>query len=68
MFTPQKIFILIVILAVVWFLFRIIEKRNNRASAKQEEKKADTVDLVQCSKCNDWVDSPCKQFDCPIKG
>lgn len=68
MFTPTKIFLLIIILAVVWFIFSAIEKRNRRAAEAKREEKAETVDLRQCAVCGNWVDNPCGKPDCPIKG
>ena len=68
MFTPTKIFLLIIILAVVWFIFSAIEKRNRRAAEARREEKAETVDLRQCDTCGNWVDHPCDKPDCPIKG
>ena len=68
MFTPQKIFFLILILAVIWFLFRVIEKRNGKAAQEKQENKTETVDLTQCAVCGDWVDAACSKPECPIKG
>ena len=58
MFTPTKIFLLIIILALVWFIFSAIEKRNRRAAEAKREEKAETVDLRQCTACGNWVDNP----------
>ena len=73
MFTPTKIFILVIILALVWFVFTTIEKRQRRAAEaaaeKDGKKKGDkTVDLQQCATCGDWVSGPCSKPECIIKG
>lgn len=67
MFTPQKILILLLILGFVWFLFRIIEKRN-RVMKQSGKGRAETMDLTQCSRCGNWVNSACKKDNCPISG
>lgn len=68
MFTPQKIFFLILILAIVWGVYRVIERRNKtRDNLKADKPKEETVTLKQCASCGDWVDASCSKPGCPIK-
>lgn len=73
MFTPTKIFLLLLTLTVVWFVFSTIEKRQRRAAeAGQKETgkkaKSETVDLSQCDVCGDWTNAACGRPDCANKG
>lgn len=69
MLSPQKILILVIILGVVWFLFRTLERRGKvMMDENKESQKNSTLDLQQCSACDAWVDSPCGKKDCPISG
>jgi len=65
MFTPQKILLLLLILGAVWFLFRAIEKRNKMMRDKTPSS-GRTMDLIECSKCGNWVNSSCNEDNCPI--
>lgn len=67
MFTPQKILILLLILGFVWFLFRVIEKRNKVMNSSRKDQ-GETMDLTECSHCGKWVNSSCEKDNCPISG
>ena len=69
MLSPSKLITLGLVLALVWVIFRTIERRNAvREDAASSGKKSTTVDLTQCAQCGAWVDAPCGQKDCPISG
>lgn len=58
MFTPTKLILLGVILAVVWFGYRMIERRQDTAKHHAEKTSADaTVDMIECKECGAWVDA-----------
>ena len=68
MLTPSKVIVLVLILVVVWSIFKMIEKRDNVSRDEQKSRKKTTsIDLQQCAECNSWVDAPCKEANCPIK-
>ena len=58
MFTPGKLLFLIIILAIVWFGYRAIERRQDTAKHKKDQGQSGaTVDMVQCEKCGAFVDA-----------
>jgi hypothetical protein len=58
MFTPTKLLLLGLILAVIWYGYRIIEKRNEAAKHKRDQTSADAmVDMIECKTCGAWVDA-----------
>jgi len=67
MFTPQKILFLLLILVGVWFLFRVIEKRNKMGKSSRKDQ-GKTMDMTECSRCGRWVNASCKEDNCPISG
>ncbi|MCE2517184.1 MAG: hypothetical protein J4F41_04965 [Alphaproteobacteria bacterium] len=69
MLSPSKLITLGIVLVLVWFIFRTIERRNNvTADAASKAKKSTTVEMTECAVCGAWVDSPCAEKDCPISG
>ena len=58
MFTPTKLIFLAVILAVIWFGYRMIERRQDTTKHEREKTSSDaTVDMIECKKCGAWVDA-----------
>lgn len=76
MFSGPKLLLLGVVLWLVWFVFRLIERRNRAlntdqeeaAQQKTEEKKTDSfVELKECEGCGAYVATAgCDNPDCPV--
>ena len=68
MLSLSKIFWLAIILLVVWYLFKIIEKRklNSRNSeAKDESNSRKGIDAYKCEKCGLWsTGDKCNNKEC----
>ena len=62
MLTPSKILFLILILVAVWWLWRVIERRNPGGGGRSRTGGA--VDLVKCPTCGDWVEGACERSGC----
>ena len=68
MFSLNKIFWLIVILFVVWYVFKFIEKKNKTIKKKSNEYKSEkkNLDAFKCSVCGLWSTSEnCNNDKCP---
>ena len=67
MFSLNKIFWLIIILIVVWYVFKFIEKKNKNIEKDSEEGNAEkkNIDAFKCSECGLWVTKSCDNQNCP---
>ena len=66
MFSPTKIFWLILILTFIWFLFRAIEKLKRKfADDFNKKKNENTIELIQCGICNKYYDKN-KKHKCNV--
>ena len=66
MFSPTKIFWLILILTFIWFLFRAIEKLKRKSADDFNKKKNEnTIELIQCRTCNKYYDKN-KKHKCNV--
>ena len=69
MFSLNKIIWLIIILVVVWYVFKFIEKRNknNAKDTKEERTEKKNLDAFKCSVCGLWSTdkSSCNNQNCP---
>tara|TARA_B100001758_G_C17967439_1_gene381481 strand:- start:179 stop:397 length:219 start_codon:yes stop_codon:yes gene_type:complete len=69
MFSLNKIFWLIIILIVVWYVFKFIEKKNKNIEKDSEEGSAEkkNIDAFKCSVCGLWSTdkSSCNNQKCP---
>ena len=69
-FSLPKIALLLLIIFVIWQIFRIIEnkKHSNGSSTKyQEDKDELTEQLIECSNCGNFY-SNVKKNTCPMCG
>lgn len=58
MFTPTKLIFLILILAIIWFGYRMIERRQAATKHAQDKTSSGaTVDMKECERCGAWVDA-----------
>ena len=66
-FSVSKIFWLLVILAIVWYIFKFIEKKKSNSktdSVKQDDNKKN-LDAFQCSFCGLWsTNKSCNNKNC----
>ncbi len=64
MLSISKIFWLFIILASVWYLFKIIEKRKLNTKNKEEVNKKG-IDAYKCEKCGLWsTGDKCNNKEC----
>ena len=64
MLSISKIFWLFIILASVWYLFKIIEKRKLNTKNKDEVNKKG-IDAYKCEKCGLWsTGDKCNNKEC----
>ena len=79
MFSVPKLLLLGAVLWLVWFAFRLIERRNRARKADQDEtgqtgqqergrKRGDSfVELTECKGCGAYVTAAgCDNADCPV--
>ena len=70
MFSLNKIIWLVVILLVVWYVFKFIEKKNKNSQKNSDKDKFDkkNIDAFKCSVCGLWSTSTnqsCEKKNCP---
>ena len=64
MLSISKIFWLFIILASVWYLFKVIEKRKLNTKIKEEENKKG-IDAYKCENCGLWsTGDKCNNKEC----
>ena len=64
MLSISKIFWLFIILASVWYLFKVIEKRKLNTKNKEEVNKKG-IDAYKCEKCGLWsTGDTCNNKEC----
>ena len=64
MLSISKIFWLFIILASVWYLFKVIEKRKLNAKNKEEVNKKG-IDAYKCENCGLWsTGDKCNNKEC----
>ena len=64
MLSLSKIFWLFIILASVWYLFKVIEKRKLNAKNKEEVNKKG-IDAYKCENCGLWsTGDKCNNKEC----
>ena len=64
MLSVSKIFWLFIILASVWYLFKVIEKRKLNTKNKEEVNKKG-IDAYKCEKCGLWsTGDKCNNKEC----
>ena len=68
MFAPSKILFLILTLLVVWWLWRLFERKGMGVGGQSKTSSGDAVDLVQCPSCGDWVEGACGKPECAGPG
>ena len=69
-FSLPKIALLLIIIFVIWQIFRIIEKnKNSKVSSSSSEKDKDEFyeQLIECSNCGNFY-SNVKSNTCPMCG
>ncbi len=73
-FSVGKILVLVLILAVVWYGFKLVSRRNQNIgnsdlSGKIGQNGADPEDMEKCIKCNTYVPNAearaCGRDECP---
>ena len=69
MLSVGKIFWLIIILIIVWYLFKIIEKRKLNIDKKNQKKNDDInkkgIDAFKCDVCGLWsTGKKCNNKEC----
>ena len=68
MLSVGKIFWLIIILSIVWYLFKIIEKRKlnlNNSKQKNENINKKGIDAFKCNVCGLWsTGHKCNNKEC----
>ena len=68
MFSLNKIIWLIIILLLVWYVFKFIEKKNRNINKDSEKEYSDkkNIDAFKCSVCGLWSTSQsCNNKQCP---
>lgn len=75
MLSLSKIALVILVIAVVWYGFKVLGRFQGRGEAKaarddRANGRLATEDLVKCRTCGAYVapDSPCGQGNCPQAG
>ena len=64
MLSISKIFWLLIILASVWYLFKVIEKRKLNTKNKEEVNKKG-IDAYKCENCGLWsTGDKCNNKEC----
>ena len=54
-FSLNKIFWLLIILLIIWYGFKFIEKRNNnRKKSNNHSKEKENIEAFQCKVCGLW--------------
>ena len=71
MFSGPKLLLLFAVLWLVWFVFRLIERRNrilNNGQDKTADKNAHNfIELTECEGCGAYVtEAGCDNSDCPM--
>ena len=71
-FSLAKLLVLVVIVAAVWYGFKIIGRRNQSSKISEEEPKAARIpaeDTIECARCGTYVvvagAVSCGRADCP---
>ena len=67
MFSINKIIWLIIILAVIWYAFKFIEKKNKskKKEFKKENEEKKNIDAFKCPICGLWsTDDTCNNYKC----
>ncbi len=63
MFSINKLILLIIIILFVWYLFKIIEKKNKQQKVNQDPK---NLEAFQCPTCGLWSSEKfCQDKNCP---
>ena len=71
-FSLPKLFVLMAIIALVWYGFKVFGRSHTIEKSKNDlsEGKVDQhVDMEKCSVCEDYVDPgaiSCRKEDCPF--
>ena len=65
MFSISKLFWLIIIILIVWYLFKIIEKKNKNSKSKNDPK---NLEAFKCPVCGLWSSQKmCNDKNCQRK-
>ena len=65
MFSISKLFWLIIIILIVWYLFKVIEKKNNKSKGKNDPK---NLEAFKCPVCGLWSSEKlCNDKNCQRK-
>ena len=67
-FSFNKIFWLIIILLIIWYGFKFIEKRNkNLKKSKKNNDDKENIEAFQCKVCGLWsTEESCDNEKCPL--
>jgi len=68
LFSINKIFWLLIILLIVWYGFKFLEKKNKNSKIfKQQNKDEENLDAFQCKVCGLWSTGVnCDNEKCPV--
>ena len=66
-FSFNKIFWLIIILLIIWYGFKFIEKKNkNLKKSKKNNDDKENIEAFQCKVCGLWSTESCDNEKCPL--
>ena len=64
-FSIPKLLLLLVILIIIWNLFKFLEKKSKNRATKEKKSQFDEEALTECNKCGSFYDKTIKKR-CPI--
>ena len=64
-FSIPKILLLLIILFIIWNLFKFLERKSKSRVSKEQKSQFDEEALTECNKCGGFYDKTIKQR-CPI--
>ena len=67
MLSIGKIFWLLVILALVWYGFKIVERKKNKIREKKDKPNLKGIDAYKCDVCGLWsTGDKCQNKECSV--
>jgi rubrerythrin len=64
-FSIPKLLLLLVILIIIWNLFKFLEKKSKSRATKEKKSQFEEESLTECNKCGCFYDKTIKKR-CPI--
>ena len=64
-FSLTKLLVLVAIIAVVWYGFKLLSRRQVRRAVRARDAGRAVQDMAKCAVCGDYVATACRRSDCP---